>query len=270
MANKARTRNGARSASADASTKTKGAPPARISATKDGGVAGVNRRERKEEARRQREALLRKQARRRVYRIATIAGAAILALVLVLVFAVFKKSTPPSSFDQSKLPGLIKTTTTRLWEVPNTQDLDQRVNDMGLPGLGTEQLVFHIHQKLFIYVGGTAVTVPQGIGIASPADLAVIHTHTPDGVIHVESPDQRDYTLGQFFGVWGLNFTPTSIGGYRDGNGKTLRVYVNGKLVNGDPSKIVLKSHEVIVVTFGTAAQLPNPIPSTYKFPNGE
>ena len=29
-----------------------------------------------------------------------------------------------------------------------------------------------------------------------------LHTHTNDGVIHVESPTQRLYTLGDFFDIW--------------------------------------------------------------------
>ena len=94
---------------------------------------------------------------------------------------------------------------------------------------------------------------------------------TVDGMtIHVESGVQRDYRLGDFFGVWGLRFTPTCIGGYCNGGGKTLRVYANGTLVTGDPRNVVLKAHEEIVVTFGTAAELPNPIPSSFAFPANE
>ena len=29
-----------------------------------------------------------------------------------------------------------------------------------------------------------------------------LHTHTSDGVIHIESPTQRVYTLGDFFDEW--------------------------------------------------------------------
>ncbi len=266
MANRTRTRNGAKQRGGDPA-KSKDAPPARISATRDGGVAGVNRRERKEEARRQREALLRKQARRRAYRVGMIAGAAVLALVLVLVFTVFKKSSH-QVLPQNQLPGLIRSADTRLWETPNTTDLDKRVVDLGLPSLGAEQLAFHIHQELEIFVNGQRVTVPAHIGIASAADLAVIHVHATDGVIHVESPVQRTFTLGQFFGVWGVYFDRTTIGGFHAGNGKSLRVYVNGKPYSGDPTKLALTNHEVIVVTFGTAAQVPNPIPKTFDFAN--
>src|SRR5581483_12030445 len=37
--------------------------------------------------------------------------------------------------------------------------------------------------------------------------ITELHTHEPDGIIHVESPVNRKFTLGEFFDVWGLRFT---------------------------------------------------------------
>jgi hypothetical protein len=67
--------------------------------------------------------------------------------------------------------------------------------------------------------------------------------------MHVESPTVRTYTLGQFFAVWGVRFTPTCL---------------------GDPTALTLEPHQEIVVAFGTAAQLPAPIPSSYAFAPGQ
>jgi hypothetical protein len=40
-----------------------------------------------------------------------------------------------------------------------------------------------------------------------------IHTHDTSGIVHIESPTVRPFTLGQFFDVWGVRFTSDCIGG---------------------------------------------------------
>src|SRR5262245_23209395 len=168
MAN--RTRNSASGAGAGQKTaKGRGAgtaeAPPKTSATKDGGVAGSNRKERKEEARRQREALLRKRARRRAVRIGTIAGVAVLVLALIVGIVFVNNGKTKAVVPQSKFPGLITTTDTRQWNTPNTQDLAQRLNDMNMPPLGPEVVTSHIHQHLQIFVDGKQVPIPAYIGI---------------------------------------------------------------------------------------------------------
>lgn len=121
-------------------------------------------------------------------------------------------------------------------------------------------------------MGGKKVTIPADIGIAQTASgllFSPIHTHDTSGIIHVESPTVRPFTLGEFFDVWGVRFTPDCPGGDCKNGGAQLRIYVNGHLANGDPAAIRLSSHEEIVVTYGRHAQLPSPIPSSYTFPIG-
>jgi hypothetical protein len=132
-----------------------------------------------------------------------------------------------------------------------------------------EGTVVHIHQHLDLYVEGHKVTVPAGIGIDPAVGYAPLHTHDPSGVIHVESPVVRGYTLGQFFAVWGVRFTPSCLGGDCAGGGRQLRVYVDGRPYRGDPTTLTLAYHQELVVAYGTAAQLPSPVPSAYRFPPG-
>ena len=40
-----------------------------------------------------------------------------------------------------------------------------------------------------------------------------LHTHAPDGVIHIESPTQRIYTLGNFFDDWRQPLSADQVGG---------------------------------------------------------
>jgi len=89
-------------------------------------------------------------------------------------------------------------------------------------------------------------------------------------VIHVESPTVRTYTLGQFFAVWGVRLTPSCLGGYCASGDRRLRVYVDGTPRRGDPTTLTLEPHQEIVVAFGTATQVPSPVPSAYRFPPGE
>ncbi|HVA86129.1 MAG TPA: hypothetical protein VNF73_07420 [Candidatus Saccharimonadales bacterium] len=186
---------------------------------------------------------------------------AAIGVVAVLVIAV---TTKTASGD---LPG------TQIGPPPwsaETAQLPARLAAIGLPALAAEGEAQHTHQHLDLFVDGRAVIIPPDIGIDPVAGiLAPIHTHDTDGIIHVESPVIRDYTLGEFFDVWGVRFDGHCIGGVCDGNGRTLVVFVNGQPFSGDPRSLLLTAHEEIVVAVGTPAELPNPIPASYAFPAG-
>jgi hypothetical protein len=114
------------------------------------------------------------------------------------------------------------------------------------------------------------VTVPALIGIdARPVFFSPLHTHDATGVVHVESPVVKTFTLGHFFAVWGVRFTPRCLGGYCARGADRIRVYSDGEVVKGDPRALALREHEEIVVAYGTRAQLPKPVPSSYPFPSG-
>src|SRR5947209_789939 len=65
-----------------------------------------------------------------------------------------------------------------------------------------EQLAYHIHSHLAIFVNGAERVVPAGVGIDDSTCIYWLHTHDESGVLHVESPDSRVFTLGNFFAVW--------------------------------------------------------------------
>ena len=77
-----------------------------------------------------------------------------------------------------------------------------------------------------------------------------LHVHAQDGVIHVESPTQTAYTLGQFFAIWRQPLTANQIGPAKG----ALTVFVDGVRYTGNPADIVLKSHEDIQIDVGTPA----------------
>ncbi|MGH9079103.1 MAG: hypothetical protein ACRDYE_03290, partial [Acidimicrobiales bacterium] len=133
-----------------------------------------------------------------------------------------------------------------------------------------EQVVYHVHTHLAVYVEGALRPLPAGIGIVSPIaeqttdgafDAASrcyywLHVHAQDGVIHIESPSQQSYTLGQFFDIWGQPLSTDQIGPVTG----ALTVFVNGEPYEGDPRAIPLGSHESIQVDVGTPQVPPAPV----------
>src|SRR5262249_8298720 len=139
-----------------------------------------------------------------------------------------------------------------------TEGLDQfepRIDKLGF-ALGPEMLSYHIHAHLDVYVDGKKETVPQYVGIDPLRGVfASLHTHDTTGIVHVEAARKRDFTLGQFFAVWGVKLTKDQLGPFSDGGGKQVRVFAGGKPVS-DPFHLALTPHEEIAVTYGTQAQL--------------
>jgi hypothetical protein len=120
----------------------------------------------------------------------------------------------------------------------------------GIQCLGTEQLKFHDHAHLSVFVNGQQRTVPAFIGIAPDGScLYWLHSHTPDGVIHMESPVQRSFTLGDYFAIWGQPLSATQVGPAKG----TVTAFVDGKKVSGDPSTITLGEHVNIQLDVGKA-----------------
>jgi hypothetical protein len=134
----------------------------------------------------------------------------------------------------------------------------------------TEQTLFHIHTHLTIFVDGQQRQVPAAIGIPGPvAEQAPggtfigsgncfywLHTHAADGIIHIESPVKRTYTLGEFFDEWGQPLSATRVG---QAKGKVI-VLVNGRVFTGNPRDVPLGSHENLQLDVGTPLIAPETI----------
>lgn len=110
----------------------------------------------------------------------------------------------------------------------------------------------HIHQHLVILDHGKDVPIPANVG-QRPASSCLywVHTHTPDGIIHVEAPRDRTFTLGDFFKIWGQPLSKTEAASARAPKRSALRVWVNGKRHKGNPAAIKLDAHTDIVIEAG-------------------
>ena len=134
----------------------------------------------------------------------------------------------------------------------------------------SEQTIFHIHTHLTIFVNGQQRQVPAGIGIPGAVAQQTqagpfvnsgtcfywLHTHAADGIVHIESPVQRTFTLGEFFDEWGQPLSASQVG---PAKGK-VTVIVNGKVWKGDPRNAPLGSHENLQLEVGTPLVAPETI----------
>ncbi|MBI1822934.1 MAG: hypothetical protein HY200_03095 [Nitrospirae bacterium] len=155
------------------------------------------------------------------------------------------------------------------WQ-PEFSRLRERLDLIGLPALNEEGSALHIHQHLDVVIHGKLVPVPAAIGFnALERFISPIHTHDANGVIHIESPNIQKYTLGQFLDIWGVRFSSNCISSYCADPQNFLKTFINGQPMVGDPRLIELTDHQVIVITYGTPGELPNPVPSQFQFPPG-
>jgi hypothetical protein len=211
--------------------------------------------QRQEERRRARE----RQRRIEQYRQIGIIGGVVLAAVLVIWWGA-----------ASIIGGGAKATTAVLAAATG-----QNVDNISC---GAEMTTVHYHADLQIYVDGQLQQVPAGVGIVLPdgtdsphlasngatACLYSLHTHDASGIIHIESPDSRSYTLGNLFDIWGQHLSTTQFMNHAvDAKHKLAIVVYDATgarhVVTGDPSKVVLSAHDTVVIQFNSAAELGSP-----------
>lgn len=98
---------------------------------------------------------------------------------------------------------------------------------------------FHIHPLVSIFINGEKQTLPEGIGLEIGC-MHSLHTHDGSGKIHVEAPVQRDFTLGDFFAVWGEPFNR---------EGYSVKMTVNGR-ENTEFENLILEDGNEIVIYY--------------------
>jgi hypothetical protein len=140
----------------------------------------------------------------------------------------------------------------------------------GIPCQTSEQLLFHIHAHLAIFVDGKPRQVPPGVGIpGAQADPSApgtfidngtcfywLHTHAADGIIHIESPVQRTYTVGEFFDIWREPLSANQLGPVRG----PVTAYLDGRRYRQDPRTIPLTDHAQVQLSVGRPAVKPESI----------
>ena len=135
------------------------------------------------------------------------------------------------------------------------------------PSTVNQDLAEHYHALLMIYVNDQRIQLPDNIGEGDSGRCTQplhVHATSPDtSVIHIESPQERTYTLGDFFRVWAATpniggptpavFSQNQIFNYTVGSGTEIRMFVNGQ-PSAAYGSLVLQSHMVIVIVYGNSA----------------
>lgn len=122
---------------------------------------------------------------------------------------------------------------------------------------------YHWHVHVDIFVNGVPLTIPGDLGHVGNT-LYAIHAHDTTGIIHLETPVNQAFKLGQFFEVWGYpNFDSNDALVYHN---QPVTIYVNGEAWTGNVANVPLEQHEEVAIVIGTP---PGNIPSTYQFLQG-
>ena len=139
-----------------------------------------------------------------------------------------------------------------------------------------ESTIEHIHVHLAIFVNGQEQQIPLGVGIGQPWQVSDsdegpfvtdgacfywLHTHTQDGIVHIESPVRRRFSLGDFFAIWQVALSENQVG---PAQGQVI-TYVNGQRSSTAPQNITLLPHERIQLDIG--GDVP---PYPFDFPDGD
>ena len=146
----------------------------------------------------------------------------------------------------------------------------------GLTPEPAERLQYHVHAHLDVFVNGTRVPVPAGIGIdtknpsvasfdldggqvgwglktecASPC-ISPLHTHDPSGIIHTESATPTPNVLGQFFTQWDVALDANCVGGYCKPADSDRLLHRRQGVAAAIPTAIELADGREIAIVIGT------------------
>jgi len=158
--------------------------------------------------------------------------------------------TGPDGVPIETGPFLARATTTHLGRIID-----------GIQCQGLRQLAYRTYVHLQVYVRGESRAIPGGIGLVDPAVTPTrkglifsahacyywLHTRAADGLIQVESPNDRTYKLGDLFKVWSQKLDRDHVAA---NTGKVTAI-VNGRRWRGNPSRIPLIEHESIELAVG-------------------
>jgi hypothetical protein len=104
----------------------------------------------------------------------------------------------------------------------------------GIECAEAEQFAFHIHTQFNITINNQSYPIPAGIGIIPNNCIYWMHTHDESGLIHIESPIKKEFTLGQFLDIWNRFNSSDTVVQYITNNNinGTILVYINGTQMN--------------------------------------
>lgn len=157
----------------------------------------------------------------------------------------------PNGLPMETGPFLAPATTTRLGAIVD-----------GIQCQPLAQRAYTSYAHLQVYVDGRSRALPGGIGIVDEHPIATqqglfygaltcmywLHTRAADGLVEVEAPVSRRFTLGDLFAVWHQPLGDKRVAG---AHGRVTAT-VNGRRWHRNPALIPLVEHEAIQLAVGT------------------
>jgi len=105
----------------------------------------------------------------------------------------------------------------------------------------------HYHSELMISVDGKPINVPANVGV-SRTSFKYMHTHDDSGKIHIESPSNHIFTLGDFFTIWGKEFNNECV----DTNCGKIVISANGDVLDS-PIDYNFQDGDTILIEVSTS-----------------
>lgn len=100
---------------------------------------------------------------------------------------------------------------------PMTSETAGGTGEFNLEEIHSVPLARHDHVSLSMLVNGRPAVIPEGIGVNpqswydhsldrfGPSGISPMHTHDTSDTIHIESTTSREFTVGEFLTVMGID-----------------------------------------------------------------
>lgn len=114
-------------------------------------------------------------------------------------------------------------------------------------------LARHDHVLMSILVNSRQAVIPEGIGMQptlwhdhsfdryGPSGISPMHTHDTSGTIHIESTAPREYTVGEFLSVMGLDSETVT---RMTVNGNEVDDFLDHEMKNGERIQLEITIEE--------------------------
>jgi hypothetical protein len=113
--------------------------------------------------------------------------------------------------------------------------------------LGGHDAAYHIHALVGVRIDGAVYAPPANIGIGTDC-MYWVHTHNPDGIVHIEAPASVSPTLGDFMGLWAQSFPDDPLLKTARDAIAAGKVTVNDVPLTTDPMELVLEDRMRIIL----------------------
>jgi hypothetical protein len=126
---------------------------------------------------------------------------------------------------------------------PLLNEAASQTPEFNLEEIHSVPLARHDHVSMSILVNGRPAVIPEGVGMNSqlwhdhsldqygPSAISPMHTHDTSGTIHIESTTPREYTVGEFLKVMGMDSSTVT---RMTVNGNEVPDFLNHEMKNGE------------------------------------